>query len=410
MVSDVATGAGVRGRTMHAPPLPVLCLRPSHGRRAAAGHPWVFSNELALEADAKSLPPGGLVRLQDSRGKKLGVATFNPHSLIAARILDRDPRAVIDQAWLEARLRAALDLRARLYPEGCYRLVHAEADGLPGLVIDRYGDVLSLQLNTAGMDRLTEPLLAALDTVVRPRAVVLRNDSPIREHEGLPLLHRIAKGTLDGPVELVEGGARFFADLTEGQKTGWFYDQRDNRAFVARLAEGRRCIDFYSYAGGFAVQLALGGASHVVAVDRSEASLTLAARSAERNGVAVETCQAEAFRNMAERAASGERFGVVVTDPPAFAKRKKDVGPALKGYRKMARLATQLVEPGGVLLCGSCSHHVDRDRFVGEVVHGVGLAGRTGRVVRVAGAGPDHPVHPMLPESAYLKAVVLQLD
>jgi 23S rRNA (cytosine1962-C5)-methyltransferase len=396
---------------MHAaPPHPVLRLRPNHGRRAASGHPWVFSNELALEADAKNLPPGGLVRLEDSRGRKLGVATFNPHSLIAARILDRDPRAVIDQAWLEGRLRAALDLRERLFPSGCYRLVHAEADGLPGLVIDRYRDVVTMQLNTAGMDRLTEPLLAALDAVIAPRAVVLRNDSPVRVHEGLPLEHSIAKGTLDGPVELVEGGARFMADLTGGQKTGWFYDQRDNRAFVARLARGRRCIDFYTYAGGFAVQMALGGASHVVAVDRSEASLALAADSARRNDVALETCRGDAFAEMARRADSGERYGVVVTDPPAFAKRRKDAGPALKGYRKMARLATQLVEPGGVLLCGSCSHHVDRDRFVGEIVHGVGLAGRTGRVVRIAGAGPDHPIHPMLPESAYLKAVVLQLD
>ncbi len=363
-----------------------------------------------MDAAAKALSPGGVVTVIDAGGERLGVGTFNPHSLIGLRLLSRDAEIAIDQAFVTAQLTRALALRDLLYARPFYRLIHAEADGLPGLIVDRYGDVVALQVNTAGMEALLPLILDALEAVVAPAAILLKNDSPVRRLEGLDLYDRMAKGEIEGPVALEENGARFFADLAGGQKTGWFYDQRDNRAAVAAVAAGRSVIDFYSYAGGFAVQAALAGATRVVAVDRSEGALILASRSAEANGVAVEPVRAEAFAEMERLAATGQRFGVVVADPPAFVKSKKDLAAGAKGYRKMTRLAAGLVEPGGFLLVASCSHHISPDAFAEEVRHGLSTAGRGGRILRSAGAAADHPVHPFLPESAYLKAMLLQLD
>ncbi len=389
---------------------PIVKLTPGHARRARAGHPWIFSNEIAMDAAAKALPRGTLVTIEDAGGEKLGVALFNPHSLIAARFLTRDPHAVIDRDFIAARLQKALALRNELYPRPFYRLVHAEADALPGLVVDRYGDVLAVQANSAGMDLLLPTVIEALEATLAPRVIVLKNSSSARGLEGLELYDRVAKGSLDGPVELEENGARFLADLTEGQKTGWFFDQRDNRAQVAALAKGRSMVDFYSYAGGFAVLGARMGAARVVAVDRSEGALDLAQRAAGLNGVVIESARAEAFAEMERLGAAGARFGVVVADPPAFVKSKKDLEAGAKGYRKMVRLTAPLVEPGGFLFVASCSHHMDAARFAEEVRHGLANAGRTGRILRASGAAPDHPVHPALPESAYLKALLLQLD
>lgn len=389
---------------------PALRLAKGRSKRLRAGHPWVFSNEVEMTPEAKALPPGSLVTLIDAGDEKLGIATFNPHSLIAARVLTRRAAESIGADFLAARLRSALALRDALFDAPYYRLIHSEADGLPGLIVDRYGDVLAVQTNTAGMERLLPELAEAFAAVLAPRAVVLINDSPVRKLEGLELDHRILSGTLDGPVELVENGCRFVADLTDGQKTGWFFDQRDNRAFVARLAKGRRVLDVYTYAGGFALQAALAGASETIAVDRSEQSLALAQQAAILNGVALQTVRAEAFAEMERLGAAGERFGVVVADPPAFVKSKKDLGAGAKGYRKMARLASALVEPGGILFCASCSHHMPAETFAEEISHGIHLAGRSGRILRSAGAAPDHPVHPLLPESAYLKSITLQLD
>ncbi|MGE5504278.1 MAG: class I SAM-dependent rRNA methyltransferase [Actinomycetota bacterium] len=389
---------------------PLIRFEKGRTRRFRAGHPWAFSNEIAMTPEAKALPPGSLVTLVDAGDERLGVATFNPHSLIAVRLLDRDAGRTVDAAFLAERLGAALALRQALYDRPFYRLVHSEADRLPGLVVDRYGDTLAVQTNSAGMQRLIPDLLEAFDRVLAPATVVLKNDSPVRRLEGLEPEHRVLKGEPAGPVELVENGVRFLADLAEGQKTGWFYDQRDNRAFVARLARGRRVLDVYTYAGGFAVQAAVAGATEVTAVDRSESSLALAERSAALNGVAVRTVRAEAFAELARLDAAGERFGVVVCDPPAFVKSKKDLASGAKGYRKMARLAAPLVEAGGFLFCASCSHHMPAAQFAEEIAHGIHLAGRSGRILNSAGAAPDHPVHPWLPESAYLKGLMLQLD
>ena len=397
---------------MSAADYPVVSLLPGRHKRAEQGHPWLYSNEIQMDKAAKALPPGSLVRLAAGSGKPLGIATFNPHALIAARIVDRDPAGVVDRAFIAARLQAAIALRQRLYPDPFYRAVHAEADGLPGLVVDRFGDVLVAQLNTAGMAQLEGEIVAALGGVLAPKAIVLRNDGAGRKLEGLVEEVRLVAGTLDGAVELVENGARFFADPMAGQKTGWFYDQRENRRAVAALAKGCRLLDAYCFVGGFAVTAARAGASAVVAIDRSETALALAGRAAAANGVdaGCRFARAEAFAELEWLAAAGERFDIVVADPPAFVKSKKDLGAGLRGYRKLARLAASVVAPRGVLFMASCSHNVGVAEFAEAVRRGVFDAGRTGRILQSAGAAPDHPVHPFLPESAYLKSELLALD
>jgi 23S rRNA (cytosine1962-C5)-methyltransferase len=262
------------------------------------------------------------------------------------------------------------------------------------------------------MARLEPLVLDALGELLMPEAIVLRNDSPARLLEGLASETRLATGTLEGPVPVHENGAVFRVDPLAGQKTGWFFDQRDNRAFIGGLARGARVIDLYSYSGGFAIAAARGGAASVTGIDRSEGALTLAALSAERNGVA-EICEfrrAEVFAEAAALAAAGERFEVVIADPPAFARSRRDVPAALRGYRKLARLAAGLAAPGGIVFLASCSHNVAAADFAEAARRGLGDAGRVGRVLRDAGAGPDHPVHMALPETAYLKSLTLALD
>jgi 23S rRNA (cytosine1962-C5)-methyltransferase len=401
--SDAPSAAGGR---------PIVRLKPGAHRRTLLGHPWVYSNEVVMDAAAKSLPPGSIVALAADDGRPLGAAMFNARPLISARLLSSDPAAVIDRDFLLARLRRALALRERLVGVPYYRLVHAEADGLPGTIVDRYGDVLVVQVNTAGMERLAEPLCEALAALLQPSAILLRSDGPARALEGLEPVERFAKGSLDGPVTLIENGVRFLADLAGGQKTGWFYDQRENRAAAAKLASGGRVLDVYSYTGGFAVQAAVAGAAGVTAVDRSQPALDLAAAAAELNQVAdrMRFMREEAFGALAALADRGEQFDLVIADPPAFVKSKKDLGQGSRAYRKLARLAAGRVAPGGFLLLCSCSHHVEPAQFAEQVWRGVHDTGRSARILRFSGAAADHPVHPALPESAYLKAELLQLD
>jgi 23S rRNA (cytosine1962-C5)-methyltransferase len=391
---------------------PVIAFQPQRHRRLLAGHPWAYSNELALTADAKAIEPGSLVTLTTAAGEPIGTAMFNPRPLISARLITREVGVPLDRAFLAVRLERALALRQLLFDTPFCRLVHAEADGLPGLVIDRFGDVVVAQLNSAGIERLREPLLGALDDVLAPRAVVLRNDAPARASEGLPAEVAVVRGALAAPVELIENGCRYRADLLAGQKTGWFYDQRDNRAAVAQLARGRRVLDVFAYTGGFGVLAATRDAAEVVLADRSKPALALALESAQLNGVAAR-CRAvegEAFAALERLAAAHESFDVVIADPPAFVKSRKDLAVGIRAYRKLVRLGAALVRPGGFLFVASCSHNVDADAFAEQVCGGLSRARRSGRVVRAAGAAADHPVHPFLPESAYLKALLLQLD
>ncbi|HET6618764.1 MAG TPA: class I SAM-dependent rRNA methyltransferase [Dongiaceae bacterium] len=391
---------------------PRVKLQPGGDKRAGLGHPWIFSNELAMDAAAKSLPPGGVVSVLRADGRPLGAAFFNPHSLIAARLLTRDADRAIDETFLRRRLERALALRERLIGVPFYRLVHAEADGIPGCVIDRFGDVVVVEPNAAGADRLIDALTGALDRLLKPRTIVISGESPARGLEGLAPTHRIVKGTLDGAIELREHGARFLADLAEGQKTGWFYDQRDNRLLAAGFAKDADVLDLYAYSGGFGVQAARHGAKSVLSVDRSEAALALARRAAALNdaGGRFSTETAEAFEFLEQAGAAHRTFGLVMADPPAFVKSKKDFHQGGRAYRKLARLCAARVRTGGFLFLASCSHHMPAEEFRAQVARGLHEAGRSGRILYATGAAPDHPVHPMLPESAYLKALLLQVD
>ncbi|MFO1081276.1 MAG: class I SAM-dependent rRNA methyltransferase [Reyranellaceae bacterium] len=390
--------------------LPSVLLRAGEDRRVRGGHPWAFSNEILMDPETRAIPAGSLAILRAPGGEALGLVTFNPHSLIAARLITTNPTAIVDPLFLGRRLARAAALRDRLIGVPFYRLIHAEADGLPGVVIDRFGDALVVQVNTAGMDALTPVLLEALEAELAPKTIVLKNDSPVRELEGLKREVTVAKGDASAPIELVENDARFTADLSGGQKTGWFYDQRDNRRFMAGLARDASVLDVYSYSGGFGVLAAVRGAKQVTCIDRSRAALDAAQAAAERNGVAGKLTveKEEAFEALESRA--GKKFDVVICDPPAFVKSRKDLKTGAQGYRKLARLAAPLVAPGGFLFVASCSHLVEPPLFAEQVRRGLHDAKRNGRILLSSGAALDHPVHPNLPETAYLKAQVLQLD
>jgi 23S rRNA (cytosine1962-C5)-methyltransferase len=390
--------------------LPSVLLRAGEDRRVRAGHPWAFSNEILMDAETKAIPPGSLAILRAPGGEALGLVTFNPHSLIAARVLTANPEATVDALFLGRRLAQAAALRDRLIGVPYYRLIHAEADGLPGVIVDRFGDALVVQVNTAGMELLTPVLLEALEAELSPKTIVLKNDSPVRELEGLTRGTTVAKGDAGQPIELVENGARFVADLSGGQKTGWFYDQRDNRRFMAELSKDASVLDVYSYSGGFGVLAAARGAKSVACIDRSQPALDAARAAAALNGVekVVSFEKSEAFEALEKR--NAQRFDVVICDPPAFVKSRKDLKTGAQGYRKLVRLAAPLVAKGGFFFVASCSHLVDPPLFAEQVRRGLRDASRTGRILRSSGAALDHPVHPGLPETAYLKALTLQLD
>ena len=384
-------------------------LKPKEGRRARAGAPWIFSNEVQMDAGAKALSPGSVVNVEFDDGQPLGTGYFNSKSLIAVRLLEPKPDTTIGTGFFVRRIERALKLREALYPGPFYRLLHAEGDGVPGLTLDRFGDTVTVQTNTAGMEALIEPLLTALEKTFAPKTVILRNDAPARALEGLDEYVRAAKGEA-GRIAVEENGVRYFADLASGQKTGWYYDQRDNRAFMAGLARGKSVLDAYSYTGGFGLAAAKAGAKETICLDSSAPALALADESAAANGVSIKAVKADVFEELERLAAAKETFDIVIADPPPFVRARKDLEPGAKAYRKLARLAASVTAPGGFLLLASCSHNIPMERFAAECAAGLSRAERRGALIRQAGAGADHPVHPMLPETAYLKALVYALD
>jgi 23S rRNA (cytosine1962-C5)-methyltransferase len=390
---------------------PTVRLKPKEGRRLRAGAPWAFSNEVEMSNATKALKPGTVVNVVGDDGHPLGTGYFNANSLISIRLLDAGADVALDRAFFEKKLTRARDLRDALYQKPFYRLVHAEGDYLPGLTIDRFGDACVVQITTAGMEALSKPLLKALDEVLAPKDVILRADTPSRAFEGLDSYVRAAKGEASR-IAVEENGIRYFADLGEGQKTGWYYDQRDNRAFIATLAKDKTVLDAYCYTGGFAIAAAKAGAREVVALDSSAPALALAEESAAANGVAsvCKFVKSDVFEEFERLGNAKETFDIVIADPPPFVKSRKDLEPGAKAYRKLARMAAKLVAPNGLLLLASCSHNISADRFAQECALGIARSERRARVIHQAGVGADHPVHPMLPESAYLKALVYALD
>jgi len=391
---------------------PKLRLQPKHGARIKAGSPWVYSNEVVMDRATKALPAGALVELVEDRGASIGSAYFNAHSLIAGRLLSRTPDAKIDADFFRDRIERARALRDKLYDRPFYRLIHAEADGCPGLAIDRYDDVLVAQSGTAGMDALSPLWLEALRAEFEPRAVLIKSDSPARAHEGLNAAVRLAHGALSRPTFVDEGGLRHLVDPMHGQKTGWFYDQRANRAFLIALAERATLLDAFSYTGALGLGALKAGAKAALLLDSSQSALDLAAQTARSSGLAsrVEFRRCDVLAELEELAPTNERFEIVSCDPPPFVRSKKDLESGARGYRKLARLSAGVVAQGGFLALSSCSHAIDAERFQSECAAGIARTGRGARLIRASGAAPDHPVHPMLPETAYLKSLVYQLD
>ena len=384
---------------------PTIRVKPREGRRARAGAPWLFSNE--IEMPAKSLAAGAVVNVIGDDGRVFGTGTFNPKSLIAVRLLDPAADVAIDAAFLAVKLKRALALREVLYGAPYYRLVNAEGDAMPGLIVDRFADTVVVQIGSAGMEALLEPLLAALGETLGPVQIVLRADAPVRALEGLDSYVRAGEV---GRIAVEENGVRYFADVAAGQKTGWYYDQRDNRAFIASLASGRSVLDAYCYTGGFALAAARAGAKEVAGLDSSAPALALAEDAAATGGLKANFVKTDVFEELERLWAGREKFDIVVADPPPFVKAKKDLEAGAKAYRKLARLAACVAAPQGFLLLASCSHNISPERFAQECAAGIARAGRGARLIRQTGAPSDHPIHPMLPESAYLKAQVYALD
>ena len=398
---------------MQPSPYPFLRLKPkADARKIRHGSPWVFASEVVTDRRTRALAPGTIAVLQDGERAELGVVAVNPNSKIIGRMLDRDPAAVIDRAWLEARLERALALRARLYEAPFYRLVHAEADGLPGVVIDRFGDVAVIQPNAAWADALLPEMAAAVQAVTGVTCVIKNASGRARALEGLDEGHEVLIGEApEGPVPVAMNGATYMADLMGGQKTGLFFDQRDNHGFAARLARDARVLDVFSHVGGFGLACLAGGAASALAVDGSEPALALAAEGAARMGMAArfETRKGDAFDVLTALGEEGARFDVVICDPPAFAPSKQALEAGLRAYERIARLAAPLVAEGGYLVLCSCSHAADLDRFRGASSRGIGRAGRAGQLIHTGFAGPDHPLMPQLAESGYLKALFYRL-
>ncbi|MBL0058875.1 MAG: class I SAM-dependent rRNA methyltransferase [Elusimicrobia bacterium] len=384
---------------------PFVRLKPNEDRRVRRGHLWIFSNE--IDQAAEGLEPGAEVEFLTSRDERLGVGFYNPRSLIAGRLLGRR-ETVFDTAFITTRLQHALDLRRRFFTDDAFRWVHGESDDLPGLVMDRYGDVCVIESFAAGMDRLLPAILEAVKSFGPWRALVLRNDASARRLEHLPEEVKLLEGTLETPHWFLTDGVTMAADPLQGQKTGFFFDQRANRAAVAALAPGRTVLDVFCHTGGFGLWCAKTGAARVLGIDRSVPALELAQRTAEKNGWAPRCAweKADAFEYLTQ---SKETYDIVVIDPPRFAASKKNLPEAMKAYIRLNLLGLRRVSGGGFLATASCSQHVSREDFRQILARASHESGRKVKVVYQGGAGPDHPVRPSMPETDYLKFAILHV-
>jgi len=390
--------------------LPPLRLKRNEDRRLQAGHLWVFSNEVdTQQTPLNKLKSGELVRVLAHNDRALGLAYANPSSLITARLLET--WTIPDSRWFEARLRIALALRERLYAEPYYRAVYGEADGLPGLVIDRYGERCVAQIGTAGMELMKREIRSAAERVFQCETLIFKNDGSARELEGLPAYMEAAKGRLEDTATVIEGGLRFRVPLAEGQKTGWFFDQSANRrALTKYVRAGARVLDVFSYVGAWGARAAKDGAGEVICVDSSAHALEFAAQNARENSLSVATRKGDAFDVLEALALERSRFDIVVVDPPAFAKRKKDLPKALAAYKRLNQLALRLLADDGILVSCSCSYHVSAQDLQDAIAKAARGAGKHLQVLELGGQAPDHPVHPAIPETRYLKAYFCRVN
>jgi 23S rRNA (cytosine1962-C5)-methyltransferase len=385
--------------------LPELRLKRGEDRRLSAGHLWVFSNEVdTARTPLPGFEPGALCRVVSDRDKFLGYAYVNPHSLICARILGRDPEFPPNKSLLVHRLQVAQSLRRSLYDRPFYRLAYGESDALPGLVLDRFGDIVVGQIATAGMEAMRADVEAAVRKAIAPAALLWKNDSGARELEGLPSYVQTAFGDVPEFVEVDEGGVTFRIPLGSGQKTGWFFDQSANRLALRKYVGGARVLDVFSYLGGWGLGALRAGATEVTCVDSSAPALDGLQAAAAANGMKPAMIRGDAFDVMEQLHAQKRRFDVVVIDPPAFIKRKKDIPKGEAAYRRLNQLAIQLLERDGVLVSCSCSYHLEPQQLLAAIQRGARHLDRFAQVVEVGGQAPDHPIHPAIPETRYLKA------
>ena len=388
-------------------------LKKGEDRRLRIGHLWVFSNEIdAGRSPLSSFAPGESVLVADAGGRPLGTGYINPASLIAVRLVSRKADEPLDADLLRRRLADALALRQRMFDRPFYRLCHGEGDFLPGLIADRHGDHIVCQITTAGMDAHTEELTAILDELLHPTSIVLDNDVASRDLEGLERFKRVALGQAPEEAQVEENGMTYAIPLLGGQKTGWFYDQRLNRAALTPFVKaqpGCHVLDAFCYAGGFGALAASNGAGKVTFMDASAQALSYARRNAEQFGTEAETLQGDALTLLADLRREGRTFDIVCLDPPAFIKRKKDTRQGLEAYQRVNELGLDLVRPGGMLMTCSCSHHLEADALRNMVTRAAGKRRRFARLLRQGLQGPDHPIHPAMPETAYLKTFLFHL-
>jgi 23S rRNA (cytosine1962-C5)-methyltransferase len=392
--------------------IPVLFLKKNHERRLRAGHLWVYSNEVDTQrSPLKDFQPGEQVALMNHEEKWLAWATISPNSLICARIVSRQQDHLLDQSLLVHRIKVALGLRDRICPAPYYRLLFAESDGVPGLVVDRYGDYLVVQISTVGMEAQKEAIIGALNKVIRPAGILLRNDMAIREQEGLDRYVEVASGQIPEQIQLMEGGCDFETSLFSGQKTGWFYDQAANRQRLLPWVKEKKILDLFSYAGAWGVTAARAGAAHVTCVDSSAAALELVERNATLNGLSdrIDTVRQDCFQALKNLKHANERFDIVLVDPPAFIKRRKDLKEGTLAYRRINEAAISVLGKDGLLVSSSCSYHMDDSRLLQTLQQASRHRDRSMQLVERGQQGADHPVHPAIEETSYLKTFYLRV-
>lgn len=388
-------------------------LKKNEDKRLKQGHLWIFSNEIDNQVSPlKNFEAGQVVTVEAANGKAIGMAYVNPNTLICGRLLSRNPKVQFNQAFLKKRIQAAQALREMNFESPFYRLVFGESDGLPGLVIDRFGDVFVVQITTAGMESVKEELVQTIENLYHPQALVLRNDSPSRELEGLPLYTEVAIGPLPEEIVIEENGAKFAIPTENGQKTGWFYDHRMARGRLQDFVKDKTVLDVFSYLGGWGIEAAVAGAKEVTCVDASTFALDGVDRNAELNGVAekVITIEGNAFDVLKALATEAHKYDVVIVDPPAFVKRKKDLKAGAEGYRRINELAMRLLNTDGILVSASCSHHMSRDALLQQVQLASRHIDRNIQMFDQGHQGPDHPVHPAIPETEYIKTFFFKVS
>ena len=387
--------------------LPPLRLKKNEEKRLRAGHLWIYSNEVDTKVTPlKDLEPGACVAIEDYRGHAIGTAYVNPNTLICARLVSRDPKHHLDISLIKHRLNIALSLREKLFDKPFYRLVHSEADGLPGLVVDRFNDVLVAQITTAGMEQKKEAIVAALEKIIKPNTIVLRNNSPSRKTEQLDSYIETALGTEPNNVLVEENNTRFEIDVLGGQKTGWFYDHRMNRARMQHYVKEAKVLDVFSYVGGWGLQALTAGASDVMCIEASKVAIDRIHQNAELNSVTekIATIEGDAFEALRSLRQERERFDVVIVDPPAFIKRKKDSKEGINAYRRVNQMAMQVLKKDGYLISASCSYHLSQHQLGEIILKSSRHLDRNAQIIEQGHQGPDHPVHPAIPETNYLKA------